>query len=163
MAATQAPSSGVLMRYFEAPDVYTPNGGLHGVETTVFLAGGITDCLDWQADMVELLWNTDLVLFNPRRANFPIHDPNAAEAQIKWEHDHLRKADRILFWFPHSPPSVCPITLFELGFWLGQDKRIAVGVEPGYVRESDVRIQTRLARPFVPIVNNLEDLAEAIR
>lgn len=151
------------MRYFEAPDVYAPNGGWQVSETTVFLAGGITDCPDWQADMVELLGATDLVLFNPRRKNFPIRDPDAAEAQILWESVHLRLADRILFWFPHSPPSVCPITLFELGYWLGQGKRLAVGVEPGYVREADVRIQTRLARPDVPVVSTLEDLAEAIQ
>jgi hypothetical protein len=113
--------------------------------------------------MVALLRGTDLALFNPRRKNFPIRDVNAADAQIKWEYDHLRLADRILFWFPHSPPAVCPITLFELGFWLGQDKDIAIGVEHGYVREADVRIQTKLARPDVRVVSTLDALAEVIQ
>lgn len=147
------------MRYFEAPEQYEPSG-----ETaTVFLAGGITDCPDWQADMVALLRGTDLALFNPRRFSF--RDPNLASEQIKWEFEHLRLADRILFWFPHSPPSVCPISLFELGYWLAASdgRRLAVGVEPGYVREDDVRIQTGLIRPDVPIVSTLQDLAEAIQ
>lgn len=146
------------MRYFEAPDEYTPR---QLEDTTVFLAGGITDCPDWQADMVRLLSGTDLVLFNPRR--FIFRDPNLSNEQIKWEFEHLRLADRILFWFPHSPPSVCPITLFELGYWLGQNKPLAIGVEPGYVREDDVRIQTALIRPDVPIVSTLEDLAKVIQ
>jgi hypothetical protein len=155
------------MRYFESPDQYEMY--TYG-EPTVFLAGGITDCPDWQAEMVDLLDDAyrrlhpgelDLVVFNPRRFSF--RDPKLADEQIEWEFEHLRLADRILFWFPHSPPSVCPISLFELGYWLGQDKRLAVGVEPGYVREDDVRIQTGLIRPEVPIVSTLEDLAEAIQ
>jgi hypothetical protein len=145
------------MRYFEAPREYVPVPG----QTAVFLAGGITDCPDWQAEMVELLSDTDLVLLNPRRFSF--RDPNLADEQIKWEFEHLRRADKILFWFPHSPPSVCPISLFELGYWLGQHKPLAVGAQPGYVREADVRIQTALIRPEVPIVSTLEDLAEAIQ
>ena len=42
------------------------------------------------------------------------------------------------------------------------DKPIAVGIEPGYQREADVRIQTGLARPDVPVVPRLPDLAEAV-
>lgn len=151
------------MEYFEAPDEYSLSRSRSLKETSVFLAGGITDCPDWQAVMVDLLSDTDLVLLNPRRKNFPIRDINAADAQIKWEYDHLRRADRILFWFPHSPPSVCPISLFELGYWLGQDKHIAVGVEHGYVREADVRIQTNLARPDVRVMASLETLAQVIQ
>ena len=82
------------MQYVESPTYTSANMG--PFKNAVFLAGGITDCPDWQAEMVEMLSDTDLTLFNPRRADFPIGDPLAAQKQIKWEHDHLRMAGSIL-------------------------------------------------------------------
>jgi len=144
------------MLYVESPSTHDGN------ETSVFLAGGITGCPDWQADMVEFLSDTDLVLFNPRRANFPIHDPSAAQFQIEWEHDHLRKADVILFWFPRE--TLCPIVLYELGAWSMTTKTIFVGVHPEYKRRQDVEIQTRLARPDVGgVYYSVQDIARQIK
>jgi len=127
----------------------------------VFLAGGITGCPDWQQEVVKLLDDTDLVLLNPRRANFPIHDPNAAQVQIQWEHTYLNCADAILFWFPKE--ILCPIVLYELGTWSEAGKPIFVGVHPDYQRRQDVEIQTKLARPEVIIVYSLEELAMQVR
>ena len=143
-----------MMRYIESPNTT----GLTEGERGLFLAGGITDCPDWQRDMVEMLRATNWVLFNPRRENFPIHDPNAASFQIKWEHDHLRKADAILFWFPCE--TLCPIVLYELGAWSMTRKLLFVGVHPQYKRRKDVEVQTGLARPDVRVVYSLQDLAK---
>lgn len=143
--------------YYEAPNGWFPNPD-EGPGT--FLAGGITDCPDWQAEMTLLLSETNLTVLNPRRENFPIDDPAAAPEQILWEHTHMRRADRILFWFPAA--TLCPIVLYELGAWSMTDKRIAIGIEPGYQRAQDVIIQTQLQRPDVPIVTTLSALAEAI-
>jgi hypothetical protein len=52
--------------------------------------------------------------------------------------------------------------LYELGTWTSSDKPIAIGIEPGYQREQDVRIQTALARPGTPVVSSLLDLAREI-
>lgn len=145
------------MIYIEAPS----QAHYHGDAPSVFLAGGIMGCPDWQSEMVNLLWDAGLVLLNPRRKDFPMGDPLAAQAQIEWEHDRLRLADWILFWFPAS--TLCPIVLYELGAWSMTDKPIAIGIEPGYQREQDVRIQTALVRPDVPIVSTLEDLALAVQ
>jgi len=129
-----------------------------GVEgKAIFLAGGITGCPDWQQEMRSLLESSELILLNPRRANFPIGDPNAALEQIEWEHDHLRMADAVLFWFPCE--TICPIVLYELGAWSMTGKPIFVGVHPNYKRRQDVEIQTRLARPEVEIIYSLEALA----
>lgn len=147
------------MIYVECPETYLQGGDA----VTVFLAGGITGCPDWQMQMVILLNDTNLVLFNPRRTDFPIDDPRASEDQIAWEWQHLHRADRILFWFPKDNAAGCPIALFELGAWLRSDKQIVVGVEPGYVREADVRIQTELERPDITVVSSLADVAELIR
>lgn len=143
------------MKYIESPEVYI------GREKSLFLAGGITNCPDWQELMRRALIDTDIVLFNPRRHNFPIGDPNAAEAQIKWEYNHLRKASMILFWFPEE--TLCPIVLYELGSWSITDKKLFVGVHPEYKRRQDVEIQTRLIRPEIKIVYDLGSLANQIK
>jgi nucleoside 2-deoxyribosyltransferase-like protein len=145
------------MKYIEAPASYAPIPG----ERSLFLAGGISGCPDWQRTMVDLLADTALLLLNPRRADFPIHDPGAAEAQITWEYQHLRRAAAILFWFPCE--TLNPIVLYELGAWSMADKPLFVGVHPRYQRRQDVEIQTRLARPDVPVALSLEDLATAVR
>jgi len=144
------------MMYIEAPENLERALG----HKSVFLAGGITDCPDWQQEMVQLLQDTDLILLNPRRADFPIHDPNAARGQIIWEYEHLRKADAILFWFPCE--TLCPIALYELGAWSISGKPIFVGVHPDYPRRQDVEIQINLVRPGIEIVYTLQDLAQVV-
>lgn len=145
------------MRYVESPEVLEQKAGT----TSVFLAGGITGCPDWQTEIAGELGNVDkLILLNPRRANFLTHDPGAALEQITWEHEHLRKADAILFWFPCE--TICPIVLYELGAWSMTDKPIFVGVHPKYQRRQDVEIQTDLTRPDVEIVYSLQELADQV-
>jgi len=140
------------MRYVECPQT---------AETapSVFLAGGISNCPNWQAVVVEQLKHTPLTLFNPRRKNFPIHDPTAAAVQIQWEYDHLRQADAIAFWFPCE--TLCPIVLYELGAWSMTDKPLFVGVHPQYQRRQDIQLQTALVRPDVEIVDSLVALADS--
>lgn len=125
----------------------------------VFLAGGIQKCEDWQSNWIDTLKSLDepvlkhVVLFNPRRPNFPIHDPSASYDQIKWEFEWLEKCD---FFFMHfcKSESVQPICMYELGrnlvriqqkFPNDYINRILIVVEKGYSREQDVFIQTKLA------------------
>ena len=133
--------------------------------TKVFLAGGITGCPDWQAEITEYFTkrldkaSTEVVLLNPRRPDFPINDPNASYDQIRWEHKALREADIILFWFPCE--TMCPIVLYELGAWSMTDKPLVIGCHPEYSRKRDVEIQTGLVRlGEITIVDNLKLLAE---
>ena len=122
-----------------------------------------TGCEDWQSDIIDIFKletheeGLDLTLFNPRRVDFPIGDPNAAPAQIRWEHEKLREADAILFWF--SDKTMCPIVLYELGAWSMTTKPIFVGCHKDYLRIMDVVIQTNLVRPEVSIADNITDLA----
>src|SRR3954447_22849055 len=64
-----------------------------GKELSLFLGGGITGCPDWQAHMLRKLEKTRLVLLSPRRQAWPMNQPEASEAQIRWEHTHLLRAD----------------------------------------------------------------------
>ena len=142
------------MRYIEAPHVYDGN------EPSLFLAGGITACPDWQQEMVAKLQDLPLVIFNPRRSHFP-HHQDAAREQIEWEYTYLRKATAIAFWFPQE--TLCPIALYELGVWSMTNKKLFLGVHPNYQRIQDIQIQTALARPDVTLVQTLEELHRSIR
>lgn len=142
------------MLYVESPETY--NGNLK----SIFLAGGITGCRDWQMEMVVFLSHLDIAIFNPRRKNFPIQDPSAAEKQIKWEHEHLTKTNFISFWF--CPETLNPIVLYELGYWITSDKTIFIGVDPDYQRRQDVEIQSSLVRPNLEIVYSVLDLTDQI-
>ena len=147
------------MQVFTAPEVFPHEG------PSLFLAGGITGCINWQSEMLRLLVDrgySDIVL-NPRRENFPMDNPKAAEEQILWEYAALHSASRILFWFPCE--TLCPITLYELGAHCHRyhDKvPILIGVHPEFQRKQDVEIQTRLCRPEIKIVYSLEDLANQV-
>lgn len=144
------------MIYVEAPKKFFPKN-----KCSVFLAGGITQCPDWQTELTNQLKDQDVVVFNPRRANFPIDDPNAAFDQIKWEHEMLRQADIIIFWF--CKETMCPIVLYELGAHSMTNKPIIIGVDPDYSRKQDVEVQTQLVRPDVKIVYSLNDLTSELK
>lgn len=128
----------------------------------MFLAGGITNCPDWQSYVINELKDLDgLTIYNPRRKNFPINNPKASEEQIIWEFNHLRDADFLFFWF--SKGSLNPIVLYELGMWVNSsDVPTFVGVDPQYERKQDVYIQTKLARPDLIIHDSIEEMIEKI-
>jgi len=132
----------------------------------IFLAGGITNCPDWQSDLIAKLRGSDIIrdldIYNPRRKNFPIHDPNASMEQIKWEFEKLKNADMIIFWF--SCGSLNPIVLYELGMW-GNSRitPIIIGTDNEYERKRDIIIQTNLARPELPLLCSLDAIVEEIK
>lgn len=144
------------MEYLEAPDYHLAT--LNGNYPRIFLAGGITGCPDWQAQVVERIRRLPHgLILNPRRASFDVSDPSAAATQIEWEFIHLWNSDVVLFWF--CKETIQPIALLELGARLTQHHMfysgfaashfkpptLIVGVEPGYPRAQDVFHQTRLA------------------
>ena len=132
------------MKYIQCPNSMLV-GDLR--KDRLFLAGGITNCPDWQKEAASLLKGTNMVVINPRRKVFDM--TVKGEEQILWERKHLKNANHILFWFPKE--TVCPITLFELGYYLGVFERegyfgpaIFIGTHPEYTRRHDVRIQAEL-------------------
>lgn len=143
------------MRVITAPGYYEP----YDKDISVFLAGGITNCHDWQKNVIDTMKNDysvindSLVLFNPRRDNFPIHDKSAARQQIAWEFDMIEKCNIFSMYFS-SGDSDQPICMYELGrnilrmqmrFPTDWQDRIIITVEGGYRRKQDVLIQTELA------------------
>jgi hypothetical protein len=136
---------------------------------SVFLAGGITDCEWWQDEIIEMLESYEGVILNPRRRNFPIHIPSAATEQIMWEYNALNMATVFSMWFC-AGKSDQPICMYELGRHLairkakGEMDRVVIGVEKGYRREQDVRIQTELVDALTAtcISSNLAEHARNI-
>ena len=123
----------------------------------VFLAGGISNCSNWQEDAVAyfkaLGLSESFVLFNPRRDTFDVTNPADTEFQIKWEFDHLKACKTVFFWFPHE--TLCPITLYELGVCAARGQHIIVGVDPEYKRKLDVIEQLKHLRPDVHVHGSL--------
>jgi len=149
---------------YECPDNYEESDD----SPTVFLAGGITGCPDWQTDIKTRLLETcpGLFLFNPRRATFDVNDENAFDIQVTWEHRHLKKARCILFWFPCE--TLCPITLLEIGKWMVlaplENKHLIVGCHPKYTRRKDVQLQLNLQfGRHVQVHSSLDEIFREVR
>jgi hypothetical protein len=123
---------------------------------SIFLAGGISGCGNWQNDMIKEFNDSTFTVVNPRRAGtIDRKDMVVSEEQIKWEFDYIRETSDVMFWFPSS--SVCPIALYELGatlermFWfvskgggMGRPQKVYIGCDPAYDRLVDVKIQVKL-------------------
>jgi len=149
------------IEYIEAPNYNDPRDHT----CTVFLGGGITNCKDWQKDLVSRLQVSDekMRLYNPRRENFDLANPKESEIQIDWEHHYLNMCDILVFYF--SEETLCPITLFELGGALERNlhiepyygcrrQKILVYCDPEYKRKFDVNYQIGLVRKLEATMYN---------
>lgn len=146
-----------MIEVIEAPN----DGTFWRTQKSLFLAGGITGCWNWQQELIDTISHLDLVVYNPRRANFPIDDPSAAAEQIRWEYKYLHLVDAVSFWFPQE--TLCPITLFELGACLDRmPDKLFIGTHPKYARRQDVIIQAELHGYRYPVHKWIDDLAEEI-
>lgn len=127
----------------------------YGDPIRVFLAGGITDCADWQSTVVSSFEadkdfkDKNIILYNPRRENWnmSMNSKTEAQRQIEWEFKRLEKMDIFSMYFAASQTSVGPICLYELGRYVCRMQmrfpqdwqlRIIVDIESGYLRENDV-------------------------
>ena len=149
------------MKVITAPEIYKPT---RTADIKVFLAGGITDCSDWQSKVIEelekldSLYNLDdVVIFNPRRENFDVTDPDATIDQIEWEHKYLNDCDIFSIYFEASK-SLQPICMYELGKHSLKDRKV-VTVQKGYLREEDVLIQCKLDGLWVDYIFGDEAIA----
>lgn len=152
-----------MLEIIEAPNTLKEDNN----KIKLFLAGGITNCPNWQLDIINMLKDQtsyiqdNIIVFNPRRENFPIHDLTAAKDQITWEYKRLKESDIIVFWF--SRGSLNPIVLYEYGkYGTSQPTEIVVGIDDEYERKQDVEIQTKLARPTQKICYGLDDFSNEI-
>ena len=113
---------------------------------SVFIAGGISNCSDWQAEMVARMDHARFDVINPRRYEGLAKDGDEAAKQIRWEHHALDRVSACIFWFPSE--TLCPITLFELGKMLVLCRQhrveLAIGWHRDYQRGFDLDVQIGL-------------------
>ena len=153
-------------QYIEAIDetpIKNPN--------SIFLAGGISNCVDWQKKAAEELNDMDrLTVVNPRRKDFDVSKKEESIKQISWEYKRLREVTQILFWFTED--TVQPITLYELGaalerngpaFALSNKQRIFIGMDKDYERMFDVHIQSKLRGFPFDISDSLDYLLAMVK
>lgn len=138
----------------------------------VFLAGGISNCPNWQDQAIGVINLDKFDVINPRREGDLAKDGAEARRQIEWEHRGLRESVIALFWFPKE--SICPITLLEYGRMLERADthgvRIIAGYDFDYQRGFDLEVQTQLAVDWadddaiaVDLIMGWEDWLDSVR
>lgn len=110
--------------------------------TKIFLAGTIDmgKSIDWQAATIERFRQLDkgrYLFYNPRRGSGLDGTKEDMYYQIRWELEHLERADRIIMNILGSSKS--PISLLEMGIYIRSGK-LAVACEPDYYRYDNVKI-----------------------
>jgi len=128
----------------------------------VYLAGPISDTVNWQSRAVRYLQKTDATIHvaNPRGAR-PFHID--AANQYKWEQKHLALAGKqgaILFWMARPQSSAGPDyalrSLFCLGEWATRGSTdVVVGIEDGFPGETYLCRRLAESFPYVPVCKGL--------
>lgn len=145
-----------MIEYIQAPNNKIVDYGIK-----IFLAGGISNCPNWQEEITEKLINDNrlkdvkIIIFNPRCKEIPEENP-----QIIWEYERLHKSDIISFWF--SVGSMNPITLFEYGSHLNTNKTLVVGCHPEYIKKNNVIIQTKMVNPNQKVNEDFDSFYEEL-
>lgn len=139
-----------------SPHLYIPKHD----DITVFLAGGISGCRDWQQDVINNLFrmidkdDSQVIVYNPRQKDFNVNDQSATDDQITWEFQYLNKVDIFSMYFVGGD-QIQPICLYELGRYtknvFGYEQ--VISVEKDYIRERDVVTQVALATRGMVQVN----------
>jgi hypothetical protein len=123
----------------------------------VFLAGAIDMGMaeDWQQRVIDTLSGVhDLVLINPRRAEFT---PDTLDEQIRWELEALEVSDLIMMYLPSSAKA--PISFFEAGLYWKSGKLI-IGAGAEFYRRRNLELTAE--RYGQTVFENLFDLVQAM-
>lgn len=142
------------IKLFEQPSM---SGERH---PTVFLAGGIVGCPDWQNQVMQGLSDLRILFFNPR------HDKDGKDIHFnskvdQWVENWIIRTGLVAFWF-------CKETtqhkwIFQLGRMSDKVKPIIVGLHPDYKFAQDIQNLFILSRVRARLVYNIEDLIDKIR
>lgn len=139
--------------------VFTPTDKVQKV-SSVFLAGTIDmgNSYDWQKDIIGVLEDYDVEIYNPRRDDWDSSWVQSIENeqfnhQVTWELSCLEKADLVVMYFGSNSKS--PISLLELGLF---NKKVICYCPDDFYRKGNVDIVGE--RYGFPIY---EDISEFIR
>ena len=129
--------------------------------TKIFLAGTIDmgNSRDWQMELYDRFAKMDgrYILFNPRQEHWDASRPGEMDYQVRWELNHLEKADMIIMYILGTSKS--PISLLEMGLHAKSNK-IHVICEKDFYRYDNVRITCEYYD--VPLYDDLDAFFENI-
>mgnify|MGYP002622588785 CR=1 FL=1 len=116
--------------------IITPTDEDKHSQFNVFVAGPVKGVHDWQTEFANRFSDTDITFFNPRRS-IEESDNFIYEEQVKWESEHLRYADLIVFCVPPKEYDVqgrsyAQTTMFELSEWLQKGKQLLIYIDNSY-------------------------------
>ncbi len=111
---------------------------------TVFLAGTIDNgaSIDWQSRVEKELDDLDVLILNPRRAEWDSSwkqtiDNQPFREQVEWELEGLDRVDEIFVYF--APHSQSPITLLELGLH-ARKGNVTIVCEKEFWRKGNIEV-----------------------
>lgn len=147
----------------KAPNDYSAYAG----KPAIFLAGSIEmgAAVDWQAEIVKALSDTDVLILNPRREGWDFSwkqsiSNDRFREQVEWELDALDEAGLMLLYF--APKTKSPISLLEYGLYAGRrPDQIVVCCPEGFWRKGNVDIVSK--RLGVKNVDDLQGLIDAAK
>jgi hypothetical protein len=126
------------------------------ISNSIFLAGE-THMSGWQTYVIDELFGTDLIIFDPR----VIVESNI-EGQIDWERKRIEYSNIILFWFAQN--SVNPTMFFEFCDVLAKGvKKVFVGCHPLYSYKNEVMIHAKHISPKLYVYNRLDEMVINIK
>lgn len=129
---------------------------------SIFLAGGTPrskEVASWRPKAVQYLKNFGF------EGNIFIPEPDNGEwtheyeNQIDWEHAHLERADRILFWVPRDNVNFrCMTTNIEFGYWMAKCPQKVVYGRPYWAKDCRYMDNLYFKKCNRPPFDNLEHL-----
>lgn len=132
-------------------------------KASVFLAGSAA--YPWREHFKGMMATDQVVFLDPMN---PDADEICREHTLKWEIEHINKADVLLVWVPKgeeaSVKTLSLTTLFEVGRFVEmKNKPLVVGVEKGHYLRDELIGQLKFLRPDVIVVDSLDALATHLR
>jgi len=132
---------------------------------SIFLAGSIDQggAPDWQAEIIAMLADLPVTIFNPRRKLWDerwcaeADDPEFRH-QVEWELNGLDRADIIAFYL--APGSLAPISLLEMGLYASSG-RLILCCPDGFWRKGNIDIVAE--RYAIHRAPNIEALGHELR
>lgn len=152
-------SYSLSIKKVQSPEQYEK---INESEFALFLAGSVS--YPWREELAQMIDSDYVVLL------IPINDHahlNNKDFRISWEHEHMKKADALLFWFPkgeaNNSRTFSMTSLFELGRAIeSMDQPLIVGIDPEYPLREELLLQLKLLRPDIKVYGSLEDIAKSL-
>lgn len=133
----------------------------------IFLGGSIEMGVakNWQAQISQDLESLNLILLNPRRLDWDsswvqsIENPEFNK-QVNWELNGIERAGLVIFYFDENTKS--PITLMELGYAAGLQKKSIIYCPKSFWRRGNVEIMVDRNRGVFKMVESYEELVSEV-